>query len=61
MTEAHGLAARKTQMVRILGVVYGVGVNDRPLAMRIHDRLHSAQYRREREHSEWVDFGGEGG
>ena len=34
---------------------------DRQIAARIRERLHSAQYRREREQcSEWVDHGGEG-
>lgn len=32
---------------------------DREIAMRLHERLHAELYRRERDHAEWIDFGGE--
>lgn len=34
--------------------------NDRQIALRIRERLHGEQYRRERErYPEWIDVGGE--
>ena len=61
MSEAQDSTGR-AQMIRSFILMNDVrDADDRQRALRIRSRLHSELYRCEREHSEWIDLGGEGG
>ena len=60
--EQHRDGAETAQAIRAFLATYDDRVATWQIAMRIRERVHSEQYRRERErYSEWVDHGGEGG
>ena len=61
--EQHRAGLETAQAIRAFLSTYDASdASDRQVAMRIRGRLHSEQYRREREqYPDWIDLGGEGG
>lgn len=62
MTQGRHDARETARMIRSFIATYDAqSADDRQIAARIRERLHSELYRRERANPEWVDLGGEGG